>query len=33
MGSLDARNTALTPTIKGESKYYRSIILDVAKNI
>jgi hypothetical protein len=33
MGAIDARNSYLTPTIKGKTKYYRSIILDVANNI
>jgi hypothetical protein len=33
IGAIDVRNTTLSPTIKGELKYYRSIILDIATNI
>lgn len=33
IGAIDARNSTLTPSIKGELKYYKSILLDIAANI
>jgi hypothetical protein len=33
IGAIDERNINLTPSIKGKQKYYRTILLDVVKNI